>query len=230
MRSLQSPSGAFTLIELLIVVAIIAILALIAVPNFLEAQTRAKVSRVRADMRSLATAQEAYMTDWNSYTTADRARPNGRLEGWAQLTTPTPYITSIPRDVFGICKYPNLSNWTGPALFELGTGVPGVGPSKRLWDPGPGLPSCSWEMNSCGPDKREDTNSPSNTGGQYGWADASFPWVNRNHNDPAVVAEFLGMIYDPTNGTVSKGEIFRAGGIKPPGQTFDILYSVGSFK
>jgi prepilin-type N-terminal cleavage/methylation domain-containing protein len=36
----------FTLIELLIVVAIIAILAAIAVPNFLEAQVRAKVSRV----------------------------------------------------------------------------------------------------------------------------------------------------------------------------------------
>ena len=35
----------FTLIELLIVIAIIAILALIAIPNFLEAQTRSKVSR-----------------------------------------------------------------------------------------------------------------------------------------------------------------------------------------
>ena len=38
----------FTLIELLIVVAIIAILAAIAVPNFLEAQVRAKVSRVKS--------------------------------------------------------------------------------------------------------------------------------------------------------------------------------------
>ncbi|MEO8376090.1 MAG: prepilin-type N-terminal cleavage/methylation domain-containing protein [Candidatus Sumerlaeota bacterium] len=55
----------FTLIELLIVVAIIAILAAIAVPNFLEAQTRAKVSRVKADMRSVATAVESYRVDYN---------------------------------------------------------------------------------------------------------------------------------------------------------------------
>ncbi len=57
----------FTLIELLIVVAIIAILAAIAVPNFLEAQVRAKVSRVKSDQRSLATAIESYYTDWNRY-------------------------------------------------------------------------------------------------------------------------------------------------------------------
>jgi len=50
----------FTLIELLIVVAIIAILAAIAVPNFMDAQIRAKVARVRADFRAIATAIEAY--------------------------------------------------------------------------------------------------------------------------------------------------------------------------
>src|SRR5881394_2996609 len=55
----------FTLIELLIVVAIIAILAAIAVPNFLEAQTRSKVSRVKADMRTFATAVESYAVDNN---------------------------------------------------------------------------------------------------------------------------------------------------------------------
>jgi prepilin-type N-terminal cleavage/methylation domain-containing protein len=55
----------FTLIKLLIVVAIIAILAAIAVPDFLEAQTRAKVSRCKSDMRTLATAIEAYTVDFN---------------------------------------------------------------------------------------------------------------------------------------------------------------------
>ncbi|MEI8166588.1 MAG: prepilin-type N-terminal cleavage/methylation domain-containing protein, partial [Chloroflexales bacterium] len=62
-RSIRDTHSGFTLIELLIVVAIIAILAAIAVPNFLEAQTRAKVSRVKGDMRSLVTALEAYRLD-----------------------------------------------------------------------------------------------------------------------------------------------------------------------
>jgi type II secretion system protein G len=63
----MSKFRAFTLIELLIVVAIIAILAAIAVPNFLEAQVRSKVSREKANMRTIATALEAYRTDFSRY-------------------------------------------------------------------------------------------------------------------------------------------------------------------
>jgi prepilin-type N-terminal cleavage/methylation domain-containing protein len=62
----KRPTG-FTLIELLIVVAIIALLAAIAVPNFIEAQVRAKVSRVKADLRTDGVALEAYRVDQNAY-------------------------------------------------------------------------------------------------------------------------------------------------------------------
>ena len=65
--SRRTPRNGFTLIELLIVIAIIAILALIAVPNFLEAQVRAKVARSMSDMRSLATAIEAFAVDNGVY-------------------------------------------------------------------------------------------------------------------------------------------------------------------
>ena len=58
--------GGFTLIELLIVCAIIAILASIAMSNFLEAQVRSKVSRVKADMRTMVTAVESYSIDNNN--------------------------------------------------------------------------------------------------------------------------------------------------------------------
>jgi len=66
----------FTLIELLIVVAIIGILAAIAIPNFLQAQVRAKLARERTDMRTIVLTLELYRVDNNSfppYGTADTA-------------------------------------------------------------------------------------------------------------------------------------------------------------
>lgn len=57
----------FTLIELMVVIAIIIILAAIAIPNYLSMTARAKRSRVASDFAALATALETYRTDWNEY-------------------------------------------------------------------------------------------------------------------------------------------------------------------
>ncbi len=99
----------FTLIELLIVIAIILILIAIALPNFLEAQVRAKVTKAKSEIRSLATAFEAYRTDWPVY-------PRGCLtavipsvgcsHNWGfvdqKLTTPIAYMNEILDDLFAI--------------------------------------------------------------------------------------------------------------------------------
>jgi len=55
----------FTLIELLIVIAIILILISIALPNFLAAQSRAKVVREKSDMRTLSIAIESLRSDYD---------------------------------------------------------------------------------------------------------------------------------------------------------------------
>ena len=57
----------FTLIELMIVIAIIIILAAIAIPNYLKMTDRARRSRVAGDFTSVATALEAFSVDWGSY-------------------------------------------------------------------------------------------------------------------------------------------------------------------
>jgi len=57
----------FTLIELMIVVAIIGILAAIAIPQFAEYRVRAFNSTALADLRNIMTAEEAYYADNQTY-------------------------------------------------------------------------------------------------------------------------------------------------------------------
>ncbi len=101
--------NAFTLIELLIVVAIIGILAAIAVPNFINAQIKAKISATQADMRNIGTAIESYRIDNNKaprtytqgcYSGSCQGNQMSRFARLSKLTTPVPYMSSVPEDKF----------------------------------------------------------------------------------------------------------------------------------
>lgn len=189
----------FTLIELLVTVAIIAILAAIAVPNFLEAQVRAKVSRAKADMRTIVTALETYRVDNNHYPTYHYANlPSGSalefhlggaVTGFAQspdfegapwfgrnpITSPVAYLTSMPDDPF-------MARKEGPRQvrqymyvnwdYAITNAVDSA--ARELTFRRARVVYGSYRLHSRGPD-RQGPNS--------------------------------GVPYDPTNGTVSDGDI-----------------------
>jgi len=206
----------FTLIELLIVVAIIAILALIAVPNFLEAQTRAKVSRVRADHRSLATALEAYMVDWNEYPWY--VGPIDNPQNLVPLSTPVAYITNpLLKDPFKL--YPPGTNPHGNADLYLNYIF--IPFQKRGGD---------WAANVDDKFRRQAAfprvnghdlgyGPPADPGkfpGPYHWVlvsygpDFNLQFDNAWGGNPLGIDAY--MPYDPTNGTVSFGDIYRFSG------------------
>lgn len=188
----------FTLIELLIVVAIIAILAAIAVPNFLEAQVRSKVSRVKADLRSISTALESYAVDNRKYP------PDGANNGangcpefvgpqhlnWT-ITTPIAYITTVTlhdpfvdqrvvnnTDLYKEFRYLNVEH-----TYIDAAPSPSPDYAYRYTDI-----LGAWAMYSSGPDK---TLGPFSELTKHG------------------VLYYCTTIYDPTNGTVSSGDILR---------------------
>ncbi len=98
---------AFTLIELLIVVAIIGVLAAIAVPNFLNALTRSRVAAARAEFQSIANSIQTYRLDQNRLppmTDFGVGFRHYRLPSF--LTTPVAYMSLLPVDDFQVDEDP----------------------------------------------------------------------------------------------------------------------------
>lgn len=89
---------AFTLLELVFVVAVIAVLAAIAVPNFLEAQTRAKISRAKTDLAALKLGIARYYADHGAYPPND-AEVRRYMEAALENAILDEDHTSAPEDV-----------------------------------------------------------------------------------------------------------------------------------
>ena len=196
--SRQAPlSGAFTLIELLVVVAIISILAAIAVPNFLQAQMRAKVARSHADIRSLMLAIETYHVDYEHYpvrrNTLATIQPHvpqldTRLPQMSRLTTPIGYMTMLPTDVFesnihwpnNVIDYYDAHQHSWLVNSRRATQVGRISPGEA-----------GYLLVSVGPD------------GYLGPLPNRYGWPTNQY--------MIGTIYfayDPTNGAASMGNIY----------------------
>src|SRR6187401_1191689 len=67
----------FTLIELLIVVVIIGILAAIAIPKFANTKEKAYLASMKSDLRNMATTQEAYFADFQTYVSGTASNVGG---------------------------------------------------------------------------------------------------------------------------------------------------------
>jgi prepilin-type N-terminal cleavage/methylation domain-containing protein len=92
-RDTREQEAGFTLIELMIVVAIIAILAGILIPNFVNARAQAMTAACESNLRSIATAAELYYADQQVY--PGTGNVTGTLFTSANGTT---YLNNVPTD------------------------------------------------------------------------------------------------------------------------------------
>jgi len=204
---MKSEREGFTLIELLIVIAIILILIAIAVPNFLDARVRAQVARSRADMRTVATAVEAYHADFNQLLDSWGPFAPSLFMRLRPLTTPIEYLDEIPKDPFQPLDDPY---WNSPVLltpndpighwdthYVFNQGDSSVGSSHGSNDP---KLSSAWSLTGAGPDHTIIF--------PYYYFAVNFSFAS-NGQHPSRFA------YNPTNGARSKGEIFLRGGHYP---------------
>lgn len=209
MNRMQS---AFTLIELLIVVSIIAILAAIAVPNFLEARVRANNSRAVSDMRTITTGLESYRIDNNEYPpgwieVGNPINDSGAIVGLIEpkearlkpLTTPISYLSTIPRDPF-LKGVQTDERQTAYSYWH-----PEHADAHRIDNDGPD----GHVGHFMTPDLFQDVPGESTRYGRYVLTSAG-PDGQVEPPEHALPGATLA-VYDPTNGSISKGMIWRFG-------------------
>ena len=207
----------FTLIELLIVVAIIAILAAIAVPNFLEAQTRSKIARSKADMRSVDISMQAYILDHNTKPGVTNTGQNP-LGWWGfisyDLTTPVAYITSMPvmafSDDYVVGFWRNLGGGQSNQPYTY---------IRNMHTPCNPQPPYGWRgKNLCNNAKIKTLLGPGYLTPEDWWQEGVHSgYLLYTCGADRIDSTVWGapQTYDPSNGTVSFGEIYRFGAGEP---------------
>ncbi|MFB3896231.1 MAG: type IV pilin protein [bacterium] len=207
----------FTVVELLIAVVIIALLTLIAIPNFIASQTRAKVADAQESLQLGMVGLEAYLVDNTDYPPMRDwiGEPNQSkcYEYPMEITTPIAYLAIRPIDPFNkadgnkrAIKYhhPGFGYKDGVA-FEAGIYVPRAYPA----DEGSDATDIFYQGTI-----NTDTHKPA-TESPVRYAVWSSSPDNRSWNlfDHKPVP--IRMRYDPTNGTMSLGFIVRLSESKP---------------
>ncbi|MDX9753033.1 MAG: prepilin-type N-terminal cleavage/methylation domain-containing protein [bacterium] len=211
-------STGFTLIELLIVVAIIGILAAIAVPNFMNAQIRAKVARCYSDMRSLSTSIAIFNTEkgkmlvdirdddntagmeridkyYNGVGANGGAGNRNNLAVLSPLTSPISYMSSIPKSPFVPSNQMTSTTGNNEAWGREGNDA------YVYWDNDPEFPDGEQDWNVAFLGRYIPNFKP------WDYILISFgPGANSDDTTTS------GMPYNPSNGMVSKGEIFLTNG------------------
>ena len=240
-RSGRMPRG-FTLIELLIVIAIILILIAIALPNFLEAQARAKVTRERSDIRSIATAIESLRTDrnvllvdfWDDDSTQIRSARFGDRQ---DCTSPGSFITKQPATFFACCCWHRQDRRGGTSGIFMPLTTPvaylssvPIDPFKFEGDfdlvPGDQDEPISYQyIDNESEDTRLDNNDPLTPIGVFGcYRPPGCPNVKPLGKDHYVLIGFgpdldrqpaYDIPYAPTNGTKSRGDVLYRSDLGP---------------
>ena len=97
LNKMNKRRGGFTLVEIMIVVAIIALLAAIAVPGFLRARKRSQATRILNDLRLIDAAVDQYAIETNKSSTNVVA-----VSDWTNYLKKNSVLWTTGKDLFGV--------------------------------------------------------------------------------------------------------------------------------